>query len=108
MPQVIPPLKQLTKGIIRENPVFRMVLGTCPTLAVTTLAFNGLGMGVAIIFVLVGSNILISMLRNIIPGKVRIPVFITIIAGFVTIVQMVIQAFLPSLDQALEIGRAHV
>ena len=105
MPQAIPPLQQLTKGIIRENPVFRMVLGTCPALAVTTLAFNGLGMGVAIIFVLVGSNILISMLRKVIPAKVRIPVFITIIAGFVTIAQMFIQAYLPSLDQ---IGRAHV
>ena len=103
MPQAIPPLQQLTKGIIRENPVFRMVLGTCPALAVTTLAFNGLGMGVAIIFVLVGSNILISMLRKVIPAKVRIPVFITIIAGFVTIAQMFIQAYLPSLDQALGI-----
>ncbi len=103
MPQPISPLRQLTKGILRENPVFRLLLGTCPTLAVTTLAFNGLGMGVAIIFVLVCSNVLISLLRNVIPAKVRIPVFITIIAGFVTIVQMVIQAYLPDLDQALGI-----
>lgn len=103
MPQTVPPLKQLTKGILRENPVFRMLLGTCPTLAVTTLAFNGLGMGLAVIFVLVCSNILISLLRNVIPSKVRIPVFITIIAGFVTIVQMVIQAYLPDLDKALGI-----
>lgn len=103
MPTAVTPLKQLTKGIIRENPVFRLVLGTCPALAITTQAINGLGMGVAVIFVLVCSNILISMLRNIIPNKVRIPVFITIIAAFVAIVQMIIQAFVPSLYDALGI-----
>ncbi|MBP7402956.1 MAG: electron transport complex subunit E [Clostridia bacterium] len=103
MPPKITPLKQLSNGILRENPVFRLVLGTCPALAVTTQAMNGLGMGAAIIFVLVCSNVLISMLRNVIPNKVRIPVFITIIAAFVAICQMVIQAFLPSLYDALGI-----
>ena len=75
----------LTAGFIKENPVLRLVLGTCPTLAVTTQAFNGLGMGAAATLVLIGSNAVISLLRNVIPDKVRIPAFITIIAGFVTI-----------------------
>ena len=90
-------------GWINENPVLRLVLGTCPTLAVTTQAMNGLGMGAAATLVLVGSNLGISLLRNIIPDKVRIPAFITIIAGFVTIVQMLVKAFVPSLDSALGI-----
>ncbi len=73
-----------TAGFIKENPVLRLVLGTCPTLAVTTMAFNGIGMGLAATAVLVGSNAVISLLRKVIPDKVRIPAFITIIAGFVT------------------------
>ena len=96
-------LKYLTNGIIKENPVLRLVLGTCPTLAITTAAINGIGMGVAATLVLLGSNIVISLLRNIIPDKVRIPAFITVIAGFVTIVQMLVKAFLPSIDAALGI-----
>lgn len=96
-------MKEFSKGIIRENPVLRLVLGTCPTLAVTTSAFNGLGMGLAATIVLLGSNIVISLLRKIIPDKVRIPAFITIIAAFVTIVQMLTQAFLPSVNESLGI-----
>ncbi|MEG1782077.1 MAG: electron transport complex subunit E [Oscillospiraceae bacterium] len=94
-------LSILTKGLIKENPTLRLVLGTCPTLAVTTLAVNGLGMGVAATFVLICSNIAISALRKVIPDKVRIPAYITLIAGFVTIVQMLVKAFLPALDTAL-------
>lgn len=93
--------KEFTKGIIRENPVLRLVLGCCATLAVTTAAGNAIGMGAATTFVLVCSNAVISLLRNVIPGKVRIPAFITIIAGFVTIVQLFIKAFSPALDTAL-------
>lgn len=96
-------LKLLTNGLLKENPVLRLVLGTCPTLAVTTLAFNGLGMGIAATFVLVCSNVAISALRKVIPDKVRIPAYITIIAGFVTIVQMLVKAFVPALDAALGI-----
>jgi len=96
-------LKIFTNGIIAENPVLRLVLGTCPTLAVSTAAINGIGMGIAATFVLVCSNVLISLLRNIIPNKVRIPAYITIIASFVTIVQMVVKAFLPAIDEALGI-----
>jgi electron transport complex protein RnfE len=90
-------------GWIKENPTLRLVLGTCPTLAVTTQAVNGLGMGAAATLVLLGSNIVISLLRNIIPDKVRIPAFITIIAGFVTMIQMLVKAFVPALDQSLGI-----
>ncbi|MBQ6815970.1 MAG: electron transport complex subunit E [Clostridia bacterium] len=93
----------LTNGIIKENPVLRLVLGTCPTLAVTTAAVNGIGMGVAATLVLLGSNIAISALRKFIPDKVRIPAYITIIAGFVTIVQMLVKAFLPTIDASLGI-----
>lgn len=92
-----------SKGIITENPVFRLVLGTCPTLAVTTAAFNGLGMGAAATFVLVCSNIAISLLRKLIPGKVRLPAYIVVIAGFTTIVQMLVKAFLPAIDESLGI-----
>lgn len=94
-------MHELTKGIIKENPVLRLMLGCCATLAVTTSASNAIGMGVATTFVLVCSNAVISLLRNIIPGKVRIPAFITIIASFVTIVQLFIKAFSPELDTAL-------
>jgi electron transport complex protein RnfE len=96
-------LKTLTNGIIKENPTLRLVLGTCPTLAVTTSAINGIGMGLAATAVLVGSNIVISITRKLIPDKVRIPAFITIIAGFVTIVQFLLKAFLPDLDKSLGI-----
>ena len=81
-------LKIFRNGIIDENPTFRLVLGTCPTLAITTSAVNGIGMGLATTAVLIGSNVVISLLRKFIPNKVRIPAFITVIAGFVTIVQM--------------------
>ena len=88
-------------GILNENPTFRLVLGVCPTLASTTSATNGLGMGLAATFVLLGSNVVISLLRNIIPDKVRIPAFIVVISTFVTIIQMLIQAFVPALYDAL-------
>lgn len=91
------------RGIVKENPVLRLVLGTCPTLAVTTAAVNGLGMGLAATVVLIGSNAAISLLRRVIPDKVRIPAYITIIAGFVTVVQMLVKAFLPDIDAALGI-----
>lgn len=90
-----------SKGIIKENPVLVLLLGCCPTLAVTTSAVNGLGMGVSTLAVLLCSNIVISLLRNIIPSKVRIPCFIVVIAAFVTIVQFALKAYLPALDAAL-------
>jgi Na+-translocating ferredoxin:NAD+ oxidoreductase subunit E len=96
-------IKEYTKGLVIENPVLRLILGTCPTLAVTTSVRNAIGMGVAVIFVLVGSNVVIASLRKIIPDKVRIPAFITVIAGFVTIVQLIMQAFVPALNDALGI-----
>ncbi len=96
-------LGYFTNGLIKENPVLRLVLGTCPTLAVTTAAINGIGMGVSATLVLVCSNLAISLLRNIIPDKVRIPAYITIIAGFVSVVQMLVKAFLPSIDKSLGI-----
>lgn len=96
-------LKTLTNGILAENPVLRLVLGTCPTLAVTTMASNAIGMGAAATLVLIGSNLVISLTRNIIPDKVRIPAYITIIAGFVTIVQMLVKAFTPEIDKSLGI-----
>ncbi len=94
-------LSYLTNGIIKENPVLRLVLGTCPTLAVTTAAFNGLGMGLAATFVLICSNVVISALRKVIPDKVRLPAYITVIATFVTIVQMLVQAYVQDLYSAL-------
>lgn len=93
----------LTAGFVRENPVLRLVLGTCPTLAVTTMAMNGVGMGIAATIVLMGSNAVISLLRHVIPDKVRIPAFITIIAGFVSIIQMIVKAYTPDIDKALGI-----
>lgn len=95
--------KEFTKGIIKENPVLCLVLGTCPTLAVTTAANNAIGMGVAATVVLVCSNAVISTLRNVIPDKVRIPAYITIIAGFVSIVQMLVKAYTPEIDESLGI-----
>lgn len=94
-------LKTFTKGLIKENPVLVMLLGTCPTLAVTTLAINGLGMGLATMFVLVCSNVVISLLKNVIPREVRLPSFIVIIAGFVTFVSFMLQSYLPDLYNAL-------
>ena len=94
-------LSTLTNGIIKENPVLVLILGTCPTLAVTTLAVNGVGMGLAATFVLVCSNIVISLLKNVIPDKVRIPCYIVIIAGFVTILSSLMEAFLPDLYASL-------
>ena len=91
------------KGIIKENPVFVMLLGMCPTLGVTSSAFNGLGMGVATLFVLLMSNIVVSLVKSHIPSKVRIPAFIIIIASFVTIVEMVLEAFIPFLYEQLGI-----
>jgi len=96
-------LKEFTKGIVKENPVLCLVLGTCPTLAVTTSAANAIGMGVAATAVLICSNAVISALRKVIPDKVRIPAYITIIAGFVTIVQMLVKAFAPAINDSLGI-----
>lgn len=93
--------KNFSKGFIKENPVFVLLLGMCPTLGVTSSAINGLGMGLATTFVLVMSNIVVSLVKTGIPDKVRIPAFIVIIATFVTIVQLVMQAFLPSLFKSL-------
>lgn len=93
--------KEFTKGLIAENPVFRLVLGTCPTLAVSTSVSSAIGMGIAATAVLVCSNIVISALRKVIPQKVRIPAYIVIIASFVTIIQLLVKAFVPALDSAL-------
>jgi electron transport complex protein RnfE len=93
--------QEFSKGIIKENPVLRLVLGTCPTLAVTTSLSSALGMGVAATVVLACSNTVISLLRKVIPQKVRIPAYIVIIASFVTIVQMLVKAFVPVLDEQL-------
>ena len=91
----------VTKGIIKENTVLVLLLGLCPTLATTTSAINGIGMGVSTMAVLICSNIVISILKNVIPGKVRIPCYIVVIAGFVTIVQLLLKAYIPALDAAL-------
>lgn len=96
-------LKYFTNGLIKENPTFILVLGTCPTLAVTTAAMNGIGMGLATTFVLVFSNLFISLLKNFIPDKVRIVAFIVVIATFVTIVDLVMKAYTPELYKALGI-----
>jgi electron transport complex protein RnfE len=90
-------IQNFTKGFIRENPILVLVLGTCPTLATTSSSLNGLGMGIATTFVLVGSNVVVSLLSNIIPDKVRIPAFVVIIASFVTIVDLLMQAYVPGL-----------
>lgn len=94
-------LSILTNGIIKENPVLVLVLGTCPTLATTTSVSTAIGMGIAAAIVLICSNILISLLRKIIPDSVRIPCYIVVIAGFVSVVQMLVKAYVPSLDSAL-------
>lgn len=95
--------KVLFNGLINENPTFVMMLGMCPTLAVTTAAINGIGMGLSTTVVLVLSNLFISLLRNIIPNKVRIPAYIVIIASFVSIIQLLLKAYLPEIDAALGI-----
>ena len=96
-------LQNFSKGLIKENPVLVLVLGTCPTLATSTSVTNALGMGVAATVVLICSNVVISALRKIIPDKVRIPCYIVLIAGFVTMVQLLVKAFAPALDQSLGI-----
>ncbi len=95
--------KTLTNGIIKENPTFGLVLGMCPTLATTTSAVNGMSMGLATLFVLVCSNVVISLLKNVIPDKVRIPAFIVVIATFVSILQLVMQAYVPAIYATLGI-----
>jgi electron transport complex protein RnfE len=95
--------KNFTKGFVRENPILVLLLGTCPTLAVTTSAINGIGMGLATTFVLVGSNVVVSAVKSSVPDKVRIPAFVVIIASFVTIVQLLMQAYTSSLYDALGI-----
>ncbi len=96
-------LKEFTKGIIKENPIFILMLGLCPTLAVSTKVIYGIGMGIAVTFVLLGSNIFISLLKNVIPDKIRIPAYIIVIATFVTIVDYTLHAFVPPLHKALGI-----
>lgn len=96
-------LQDLKRGIFTENPTFRLVLGMCPTLAVTTLAINGIGMGLATTAVLIGSNMAISALKDVIPSQVRIPSYVVIIAAFVTVVEMLLEAFAYSLYEALGI-----
>ncbi len=95
--------KNFTKGFIKENPVFVLLLGMCPTLGVTSSAINGLGMGLATTFVLVMANIVVSLIKSLIPDKVRIPSFIVIIAAFVTVVELTMEAYLPSLFKSLGI-----
>ncbi|MFC1541510.1 electron transport complex subunit RsxE [Candidatus Latescibacterota bacterium] len=96
-------VSEFTKGLYKENPVFRLALGLCPTLAVTGSVENGLGMGIAATSVLVCSNFIISLVRNLVPKKIRIPIFIVIIATFVTIVEMLMQAYYPALFKSLGI-----
>ena len=94
-------LKTFTNGLLKENPTFVLVLGMCPTLATTTSAINGMSMGLATMFVLVCSNVVISLLKNVIPDKVRIPAFIVVIASFVTLVQLAMQAYVPAIHDVL-------
>ena len=94
-------LQLITKGLVKENPTFVLLLGMCPTLGTTTSAVNGMSMGIATMFVLIMSNIVVSLVKNVIPAKVRIPSFIVIIASFVTVVQLVMQAYVPDLYNTL-------
>ena len=94
-------IKEFTKGLYRENPIFVILLGLCPTLAVSTQVINALGMGAGVVFVLLGSNLFVSLLKDFIPEKVRIPIYIVIIATFVTIVDLAMQAWVPSLSRSL-------
>ncbi len=95
--------QNFTKGFFKENPILVLVLGTCPTLATSSSALNGMGMGIATTFVLIGSNVVISLLANVIPDKVRIPAFVVVIASFVTVVDLLMQAFVPALYETLGI-----
>lgn len=95
--------KEFLKGIIRENPTFVLLLGLCPTLAVSVSVINGIGMGIAATFVLLGSNLIISLIKNIIPERIRIPCYIVVIATFVTIAELIMKAYSPALDRALGI-----
>ena len=103
MAETVNQTQNFLKGVVKENPIFVMLLGMCPTLGVTSSASNGLGMGVATMFVLIMSNIVVSLVKNQIPSKVRIPAFIIIIASFVTIVEMILEAFVPFLYEQLGI-----
>lgn len=96
-------LSEITKGFIKENPMFVLVLGTCPTLAVSTSVINALGMGAAVTFVVILSNMIISLIKNIVPSSIRIPIYIVVIAAFVSVVDMTMAAFLPDLHKALGI-----
>jgi len=93
--------KEIVRGIVKDNPTFSLVLGMCPTLAVTTAAINGIGMGLATLAVLAASNVIISLIRNFVPGKIRIPIFVVVIATFVTIVDLMMAAFVPDLHKVL-------
>ena len=94
-------VEEFTKGLFKQNPIFVIVLGLCPTLAVSTQVVNALGMGAGVVFVLLGSNLFVSLLKDFIPEKVRIPCYVVIIASFVTIVDLVMQAFAPALSKNL-------
>ncbi len=96
-------IKEFTKGIIKENPTFVLVLGLCPTLAVSVSVINGIGMGIAATFVLIGSSVIVSLVKGFIPDKIRIPCFIVIIATFVTITELCLKAYSPALNRALGI-----
>lgn len=96
-------LSEITKGFIKENPMFVLVLGTCPTLAVSTSVINALGMGAAVTFVVILSNMIISLIKDIVPSSIRIPIYIVVIAAFVSVVDMTMAAFLPDLHKALGI-----
>lgn len=96
-------IKTITNGIVKENPTFVLLLGMCPTLATTTSATNGMSMGLATMFVLICSNFVISTIKNLVPDKVRIPVFVVVIAAFVSMLQMLMEAFLPEINKSLGI-----
>ncbi|WP_308242338.1 electron transport complex subunit E [uncultured Prevotella sp.] len=96
-------IKTITNGIVKENPTFVLLLGMCPTLATTTSATNGMSMGLATMFVLICSNFVISTIKNLVPDKVRIPVFVVVIAAFVSMLQMLIEAYLPEINKSLGI-----
>ena len=96
-------LKYIVNGIVKENPTFVLLLGMCPTLATTTSATNGMSMGLATMFVLICSNVVVSLIKNLTPDKVRIPVFVVVIASFVTLLQMCLKAYLPEINKSLGI-----
>ncbi len=94
---------EFSKGFVKENPTFRILLGMCPTMATSLAISNGIGMGIAATFVLVGSNVIVSMLRNVIPSRIRIPCFVVVIAAFVTMVDLIMAAYVPKLHEVLGI-----